>query len=853
MKPATTINPSTEISSGAGAPACGPSCLGTNLPALRASWLAFALLLGVVGTSTPPILCAAETDEEGQLIQVLQRADGGASLQEVGSACDRLQRIGTARSVPHLAKLLNGTSQIAQSARQALETMPDPAAGQALIAALATTEGMAKAGVATSLGVRHEARAVPALAGGLSDANTNIATAVAFALGKIGGTDALSALKSALANAKEPVRSAVVDGLLACAYRLLADGKAADAAAAFQPLTDLKEKDFVRIAAFRGLIQATGPRGLKLATDAIAGDDGAAQVAALQLARELPGAEATRALAGLLAGAPPSVQSALLEALSQRGDPAAAGAVLPLAASPELPVRIAAMTALGSLADAQATPVLLNAAASTNAAVQKAAREALLVLHRGDVTEHLLAQLSSAQGSVQAEVIRALSGRAETSAVPRLLELAARGNEGTCVACLRALAALGEGRQVGALTQLLLSAKSKAVRNEAQRALGTVCQRAQTGGGQLELAPILRGLGAASRNPEGRAALLQVCSLFVDPEVRSAMRASLKDPEARVRDAAIRAVCDSRDPEFLSDLMALTRDTQEASYRALAIRGYVRLVTEENGARAAGKSAVELLKPLLIVASRPEEQRVVLAGLATVPDLEALKLVSPMLGEATVKEEAAQAILQIAPATAGAHPQETKEALQRVLEATGSAESRNRAVTIARQIEQMTDYLTAWQMAGPYRETGKDYAALFDIVFPPETPGTKDASWKPLPAGTDPARPWLLDLLKALGGEQAVAYARTAVFSEKEQSAVLELGSDDGAKVWLNGKLVHANNVARPITPGSDKVPVTLRAGWNPLLLKVTQNNLGWEFSARFVRPDGSRLEGLRVESGQAE
>jgi hypothetical protein len=347
--------------------------------------------------------------------------------------------------------------------------------------------------------------------------------------------------------------------------------------------------------------------------------------------------------------------------------------------------------------------------------------------------------------------------------------------------------------------------------------------------------------------------LLQVCSLFVDPEVRSAMRASLKDPEARVRDAAIRAVCDSRDPEFLSDLMALTRDTQEASYRALAIRGYVRLVTEENGARAAGKSAVELLKPLLIVASRPEEQRVVLAGLATVPDLEALKLVSPMLGEATVKEEAAQAILQIAPATAGAHPQETKEALQRVLEATGSAESRNRAVTIARQIEQMTDYLTAWQMAGPYRETGKDYAALFDIVFPPETPGTKDASWKPLPAGTDPARPWLLDLLKALGGEQAVAYARTAVFSEKEQSAVLELGSDDGAKVWLNGKLVHANNVARPITPGSDKVPVTLRAGWNPLLLKVTQNNLGWEFSARFVRPDGSRLEGLRVESGQAE
>ncbi len=224
------------------------------------------------------------------------------------------------------------------------------------------------------------------------------------------------------------------------------------------------------------------------------------------------------------------------------------------------------------------------------------------------------------------------------------------------------------------------------------------------------------------------------------------------------------------------------------------------------------------------------------------------------MAEASVKEEAAQAILQIAPATAGAHPKETQTALNRVIEATGSAEVRNQAVVIARQIEQMTDYLTAWQVAGPYRETGKDYAALFDIPFAPETPGARDVSWKPLPAGTDPARPFVLDLLKAFsGGEQCVAYARTAVFSDKEQPAVLELGSDDGAKVWLNGKLVHANNVARPIVPGSDKVAVTLRAGWNPVLLKITQNNLGWEFSARFVRPDGSRLEGLRVEPGRTE
>ncbi len=835
-------------------PSDGERVSGGRVREVRLGSRVLAVLLCVSGTWIAADVRAAEADEEGQLIQVLQRADTDATPQELGSACDRLQRIGTARSAPHLAKLLNGNSQVAQSARQVLETMPDPAAGQALIDGLNVTEGLARAGVITSLGVRCETRAVPALATLLGSSDTNVATSAAAALGKIGGPEALRALEPALAKSAEPVRGAVADGVLACAARLLEEGKAGQVTQAIRPLTDPKEKDWLRIAAFRALIQAAGPAGVQLATDAIKGNDGLRQLAALQLARELPGAGTTRVLAALLAGAPSAVQAALLEGLNQRGDPAAAEAVLPLAASPDLTVRVAAVTALGTLGDAQATPVLLNVAASGEAPIQKAAREALLVLHRGDVTDRLLAQLTSTQPGVQAEVIRALSGRADASALPRLLDLAGRGEDGTRVACLRALAALATQGQLEALTKLVVGATSPAVRSEAQRALGAVSQRAQTDGGQPDVTPIIRNLAAAGPNSEGRAALLQVCSLFVDPQVRAAIRSALQDPEPRVRDAAVRAACDSRDPEFTADLLAVVRDTQEANYRALAVRGYVRLVTEENGARAAGKSAAEQLKPLLDLATRPEEKRIVLAGLANVPDLAGLKLVEPLLAEASVKEEAAQAILQIAPATAGAHPKETQTALNRVLEATGSAEVRNQAVVIARQIEQMADYLTAWQVAGPYRETGKDYAALFDIPFAPETPGARDVSWKPLPAGTDPARPFVLDLLKALGGgEQCVAYARTAVFSDKEQPAVLELGSDDGAKVWLNGKLVHANNVARPITPGSDKVPVTLRAGWNPLRLKITQNNQGWEFSARFVRPDGSRLEGLRVEPGRTE
>ena len=66
-----------------------------------------------------------------------------------------------------------------------------------------------------------------------------------------------------------------------------------------------------------------------------------------------------------------------------------------------------------------------------------------------------------------------------------------------------------------------------------------------------------------------------------------------------------------------------------------------------------------------------------------------------------------------------------------------------------------------------------------------------------------------------------MAYLRTKVWSPKEQKAKLELGSDDGVKVWLNGQLVHANNAERPAVPGQDKADVTLKEGSNPMLVKL--------------------------------
>jgi hypothetical protein len=59
---------------------------------------------------------------------------------------------------------------------------------------------------------------------------------------------------------------------------------------------------------------------------------------------------------------------------------------------------------------------------------------------------------------------------------------------------------------------------------------------------------------------------------------------------------------------------------------------------------------------------------------------------------------------------------------------------------------------------------------------------------------------------------------------------------------------VHSNNATRPAEPGQDKADVTLKKGWNPVLVKLTQQGGQWALCLRLRNPDGGALEGLKVE-----
>jgi putative heme-binding domain-containing protein len=116
-------------------------------------------------------------------------------------------------------------------------------------------------------------------------------------------------------------------------------------------------------------------------------------------------------------------------------------------------------------------------------------------------------------------------------------------------------------------------------------------------------------------------------------------------------------------------------------------------------------------------------------------------------------------------------------------------------------------------------------------VHPPErgpvdlsaeyTVGKGKLAWKETSVGS------YFDLAKmARPCDHASFYAYCRLESGSRQHALLLLGSDDGVKVWLNGKEVWSNPVVRGALPFQDVVVLDLQAGGNDLLVRV-QNVTG--------------------------
>jgi len=157
-----------------------------------------------------------------------------------------------------------------------------------------------------------------------------------------------------------------------------------------------------------------------------------------------------------------------------------------------------------------------------------------------------------------------------------------------------------------------------------------------------------------------------------------------------------------------------------------------------------------------------------------------------------------------------------------------------------------------WLVIGPFPNPE---AKAHNTPYPPETEGiVRDATyqgaagqvrWREAAAAAN----GILDLRALMTPkENVIGYAGAYVYSPTASKTEILVGSDDGVKVWINGKLVHDFAEQRGIRIDEDRAAIELNQGWNSILVKVDQGPGDWALSLRVRDREGELRFGLAPE-----
>jgi len=636
------------------------------------SWCAILIIViasaGTVAQDQP----AADV-KQNDLIAVLQ---SDAPKSEKAITCKRLAIYGTEQCVPVLAPLL-ADKELASWARIALEAIPGPVADAALRNVVGKLEGRLLVGAINSIGVRRDVQAVDTLVQKLDDANTDVASAAAVALGHIGGEQAAKALTQSLADAPAGVRSAAAEGCILCAEQFLAHNRTAEAVTLYDTVRQADVPDQRHIEAIRGAILARRSAGVPLLIEQLRSEDRKKLGIGLRTARELPGRDVTEALAVELAHLSPDRRPMLLLALADRNDSAVLPTVHKAAQSGPKDLRITAINILIRLGNISCVPVLLDAAIEDDAELEQAAMETLVRLPGKDVDSSLLDRLPQAKGKLQQVLIELAGQRQISEALPAVVSSLDNIDTGIRGASVQTIGIIGQDKQTANLVKLLQKTDSSSERSGIRKALLAISGRCG-----VRCIPHLLPL-TQSRDNELHMIGLHALAIVGGPEALEAVKSSIDNAEPPIQDEAVRILSTwpnnwPEDSEAGQALLILATSAQKMSHQVLGLRGYLQYI--RGNKKLSNEQKVDRVKDVWPYIKQPEEKRQAIAVLGEAPSASALELLTTLAEDQAVAEEVYSAMVGIAGQDIrGVSKDHRRGVLQMVAEKSTNSGTRQRA------------------------------------------------------------------------------------------------------------------------------------------------------------------------------
>lgn len=753
------------------------------------------------------------------LIRIL---DSDAAYDAKQFACRQLALTATERHIPVLARHL-GDEKMTHMALYVLTHIDGPRVDRVLVSALERTTGNARLGIITMLGNRRCVDAAEPLGKLMLSDDEQTSIAAIKALGRISTAAAYSQFEShdmlnePQAEHSHAKKMAVAHANLDFADRFLADGMNKKAEQRYRFAFNEHNPSHIRATGLKGLAKTLGEKAGPFVARAMRSNDKQLYGMTATIIRTVPEKKTAEAFVGEFAELEPNVQVLLINALAARRDGAALDIIKDACRNQDVAVKRAALTALGKVGDECCVPLL----------VENAAVDSLAKLPGEKVNSALVKRLRDGNSTEKAVTCRALLARDAVEAAPALLEVARTGDSSLRAEAIKALHDLAGPREISVLLDLIFIVEP-AETDQLGKALAAVALRHSI---QQECTQEILPKYEHASNADQRIALLMTLGALAQEQALPKLREALRDDDNEICYAAIKAMSSWPDSAPADDLLEVVESSDNPTHRVLALRGFIDLI---DAADLPADRKLAQYRRAMQLALRDAEKKKVLSVLSSLDTLGAFRLAASHLDNLSLKNEAALAACRVAQQIYAAKGTEIKDDLERIAAADVGDSINHQAREILQNMNKVKFYITDWEVSGPYVQKGKSYNQLFDVAFAPEIDGGKDAKWRKMPAGTDPAQPWYLDLLKALnGGEQRVAYLRTSLEWPTNQQVTLRIGSDDGVKLWVNGKLVHANNVARPFTRDQDSATATFKKGENTILMKVTQNNMPWGASLR--------------------
>lgn len=770
-------------------------------------------------------MASKDSSIRGQIEQKLISALTVAKTNDAKQfLCRQLRTIGTEKAIPQLESMLTDP-EISHMARYALGRIDAPEAGEALHRALKKTSGKIKAGIINTLVKANYGRALGDFMRLIGNSDKDVAIAAIRATGHFPCSSSVSALRRTRRSADKDIQVEIDAALLTSAEIFLANGDKKRSAAIYEDFYSGKYPGYLRVAGLRGLAAARGEGAAGLLVEAIKGNDADLRRNAIGMMALIKGKKTTDTFVKLSKSLPADGQEQVVRSLASRGDVSAVSAIIEMTNSEHENVRLAALEALGDIGTAQAIEYLAKSAATAADREKRIARASLVRMKGEGIDEAFISAINSGGSENRVEVIRAIGQRSTPKPFSTLHKVTKTdADESVRREAILSMGRIGKATDLETLVQLAVTPKEPGDRSSIEKAIVIVFNKIEDKNAQA--APVIAALKKAP--DETKPVLLSLLTRCATSKALDAVRACVKSSDDKVSDAAIRALGQWPDAAPAEELYRIASSSSNPVHKVLALRSYIRMAELTRNPMAAYIKAMKL-------ASRTDEIRLVLAGLHHAGSLEALEMAEKYMTDEALKAEAFMAGVKIANVYCWQDGARAKITLDKIVSEAPNDNIRNQAKDVIKKMGKYKGLVAVFKGAGPYTLKGvNDGRKVFETPFTPEkNPDAEEVRWQiVIPAFEGNNR---INLEKTFGNiDYCCAYLRTIIHSPVEQDARLKCEADDYIRAWLNGKQVIQD--------------IKLRRGANDFILKVGDNGGGWNFKCQILKPDGSKLKGLKFE-----